>query len=86
MGRTGGGVPVAVKPKVIEPAGGMVELKEVPVTVMDAPDWAKLAFQPLVSCWPLGHVQLSDHAAGVVPVLVSVISTAKPPGQTAVTR
>jgi hypothetical protein len=85
MGSAGGGVPVAVKPNVIEPPGGMIRSLAAPVTVTAAPAWEKSTSQALLICWPSGHVQVSDQATGLVPTLVSVISNAKPPGQTLMT-
>ncbi len=63
MGRTGGGVPVAVKPKVIDPPGEIDRSKDVPVTVMVAPDWAKLAFQPLVNHDCTGEDNAAEHSS-----------------------
>jgi len=57
--RLAGAVPEAVKPNETELPGLMLALYGSLVTVTAAPDEVNTPFQPLLTCWPLGHVQLA---------------------------
>ena len=52
------------------------------VTVTFVPDWVNTPFQPLLTCWPPGHVQLAvQPLAAPLPVLVIATWAWKPPDQ-----
>src|SRR5579863_638838 len=85
--RLEGVVPEAVKPNETELPGLMLPLYGSLVTVTAAPDEVNTPFQPLLTCWPLGHVQLAfQPVAGEPPALLTVTWPWKPPDQLFVTE
>jgi hypothetical protein len=85
--RLEGAVPEAVKPNETELPGLMLPLYGSLVTVTAAPDEVNTPFQPLLTCWPLGHVQLAfPPVAAESPALLTVTWPWKPPNQLFVTE
>ena len=85
--RLEGAVPEAVKPNETELPGLMLALYGSLVTVTAAPDEVNTPFQPLLTCCPLGHVQLARQpVAAEPPELLTVTWPWKPPDQLFVTE
>jgi len=80
--RVDGAAPVAVNPIVTELPGAMLPLYGSLVTVTLAPDWVNTPFQPLLTCWAPGQVQLAFQLLEAeLPVLAIVTWPWKPPDQ-----
>ena len=77
-----GAAPVAVKPIVTGLPGAMLPLYGSLVTVTFAPDSVNTPFQPLLTCWVPGHVQLAVQLVDAeLPVSLITTWAWKPPDQ-----
>ena len=69
---------VAWKPKLADPPVASVRLYGGAAAVTALPDWVSCAFQPEVTCWLPGNVQVTAQPVTGAPLLVTRTSAVKP--------